>query len=421
MSVVRFRISLCPGSSVFVDSFGTAVIKSGPIACMLSHSEVASIRSRFPVLKNRIYLNSCSQGALSDTVERGLHDYIASWHEYGSPWELWVEQYEAARAQFADFIAATAEEVAIIPYVSAGINSVASALSFDDRNKVVMGEFEFPTMGHIWLAQRRRGAQVQFVNAEGDHIPVAAYERAIDRQTLIVPITGVSFRNGFRSPVRDIVALARTNQALVMLDDYQDCGTRPVNVRQLDVDFYVTGTLKYLLGPPGLAFLYVRKELIGTLEPTITGWFAQTNPFDFDVKHLSLSASARRFEAGSPPVPNVYAAMRGLELLQEIGLANVAAQIATLVRALMRGAEELGVRMKTPPDSVGPLVVLKCRDAATLVQKLAANRVVCSSRHDGLRLSFHVYNTLEDVETVLSVLKQNRDLLVTDEARVSSD
>src|SRR5215467_491420 len=225
-----------------VDSSGTVVIKSSPIACMLSHSEVASIRSRFPVLKNRIYLNSCSQGALSDSVEQGLHDYIASWHEYGSPWELWIEQYESARAQFADFIGATAEEVAIIPYVSAGINSVASALSFDDRNKVVMGEFEFPTMGHIWLAQRRRGAQVHFVNAEGDRISAAAYERAIDRQTLIVPITGVSFRNGFRSPVRNIVELARSNRALVMLDDYQDCFTLHVKAPKVIYDFYLPDT-----------------------------------------------------------------------------------------------------------------------------------------------------------------------------------
>jgi selenocysteine lyase/cysteine desulfurase len=235
-----------------------------------------------------------------------------------------------------------------------------------------------------------------------------------------VPVTGVCFLNGFRSPVREIVELGHARGALVMVDDYQDCGTRPVNVRAMGVDFYVTGTLKYLLGPPGLAFLYVRKELIESLEPTVTGWFAQANPFAFDVKTLSLSPSARRFEAGSPPVPNIYAAMRGVGLLQEIGLENVATQIATLARALMQGAEELGVLAKTPPDSVGPLVVLKCRDAAALVQELAANRVVCSSRHDGLRLSFHVYNTLDDVKAVLAVLEQNLNLLTIRESSVQS-
>ncbi len=388
---------------------------------MLSSPEIQAIRSRFPLLRNKIYLNSCSQGALSDAVEDGLREYVASWHEHGSPWDIWVERYEAARSQFAGFIGATADEVAIVPCASAGINSVASALTFDRRKKVVMGEFEFPTMSHVWLAQQKRGAQIEFVSAVGDCIPTDNYERAIDRQTLIVPLTGVCFMNGFRSPVREIVRLAHANGALVMLDDYQDCGTRPVNVRTADVDFYVTGTLKYLLGPPGLAFLYVRKDLIASLQPTITGWFAQSNPFAFDGKHFDPAPSARRFEAGSPPVPNIYAAMRGIELLQEIGLDDVSSQIHELASALLKGARQLGLCAKTPTTSVGPLVVLRCQDAAALVEKLAANGIVCSSRHDGLRLSFHVYNTLEDVRAVLQVLEQNLDLLVTDTAKVSGD
>ena len=380
---------------------------------MLSSSQVLSIRARFPVLRKKIYLNSCSQGALSDAVENGMREYLASWHEHGSPWDVWVERYEAARTQFASLIGAAADEVAVVPYASAGINSVASALTYRERKKVVLGEFEFPTMGHIWLAQQRRGAQVEFANAEGNSLSIHAYERLIDKNTLIVPVTGVCFMNGFRSPVADIAGLAHANGALVMLDDYQDCGTRPVDVRASQVDFYVTGTLKYLLGPPGLAFLYVRQQLIESLEPTITGWFAQANPFAFDVKHLDLSPTARRFEAGSPPVPNVYAAMRGIELLQEIGLDNVAAHIADLGQTLLRGARRLGVKAKTPANSVGPLIVLQSKDAAALVAKLAAEGIVCSSRHDGLRLSLHVYNTLEDVVAVLQVLERNLDLLDT--------
>jgi selenocysteine lyase/cysteine desulfurase len=377
---------------------------------MLSDSEVLTIRSRFPLLAQKVYLNSCSQGALCDAVEDGLRDYIASWHAHGSPWDMWVDQYEAARAQFASFIGATANEVAIVPYASAGINSVASALTFTERKKVVLGEFEFPTMGHIWLAQQKRGAHIQFVPAVGDRIRLEDYENAIDRDTLIVPVTGVCFMNGFRSPVHDVVRMAHDQGALAMLDDYQDCGTRPVDVRKLNVDFYVTGTLKYLLGPPGLAFLYVRKQLIESLQPTITGWFAQSNPFAFDVKHLDLAPTARRFEAGSPPVPNIYAALRGITLLQDVGLDNVSTHIAKLVRALLDGAKNLGIRPKTPSDSVGPLVVLQCPEAAALVERLAAKNIVCSSRHDGLRLSFHLYNTLNDVEVVLGALEQNLDL-----------
>ncbi|HXO39550.1 MAG TPA: aminotransferase class V-fold PLP-dependent enzyme, partial [Candidatus Acidoferrum sp.] len=287
---------------------------------MLTDNKILEIRSRFPIFERKIYLNSCSQGALSDAVQTGLEDYIASWHEQGSPWETWVDHYEAARTAFAQFINASADEVAIVTSASAGINSIASAFSFRDRNKVVMGEFEFPTMGHVWLAQRARGADVQFVRADGNGIPAVKYGKMIDRKTLIVPVTHVCFKNGFRSHVNAITQMAHQAGALVMLDDYQDCGTRPVDVKAMDLDFYVTGTLKYLLGPPGLAFMYVRKDLISTLVPTVTGWFAQTNPFAFDPQHIDLSPTARRFESGSPSVPNVYAAVPGFQLLREIGM-----------------------------------------------------------------------------------------------------
>jgi selenocysteine lyase/cysteine desulfurase len=387
---------------------------------MLTDNKILEIRSRFGIFRRKIYLNSCSQGALSDAVQTGLEDYIESWHEQGSPWETWVDNYEAARAAFAQFINASPDEVAIVTSASAGINSIASALSFRERNKVVMGEFEFPTMGHVWLAQRARGADVQFVSAEGHRIPAVNYEKMIDRKTLIVPLTHVCFKNGFRSQVDAVTQMAHQAGALVMLDDYQDCGTRPVDVKAMDLDFYVTGTLKYLLGPPGLAFMYVRKDLISTLVPTITGWFAQTNPFTFDPQHIDLSPTARRFESGSPSVPNVYAAMPGFQLLQEIGMENVAAHIRKLTQSLLNSAFDLGIRAKTPADSAGPLVVLQSKDSDLLVKKLAESDIVASNRHDGLRIAFHVYNTLDDVKAVMEVLRKNVNLLVLEPASVGS-
>ncbi|RMG52755.1 MAG: aminotransferase class V-fold PLP-dependent enzyme, partial [Acidobacteria bacterium] len=282
---------------------------------MLTERELNDIRARFRVFQQRIYLNSCSQGALADVVEAGVTAYLTSWREQGSPWDMWTEQYEQARQQFAAFIGAHPDEVAIVSSVSAGINAVASALDFRSRSKVVMGEFEFPTMGHIWLAQQRRGARVDFIAAREGRIPVEAYAQAVDETTRLVPIAHVSFLNGVRADVRAIARLAHERGAWVMMDDYQDCGTRPIDVKALDVDFYLTGTLKYLLGPPGLAFLYVRRELIPSLQPTISGWFAQRDPFAFDVRRFDPSPTARRFQAGTPPIPNIYAAMPALDLL----------------------------------------------------------------------------------------------------------
>src|SRR5215469_16634656 len=387
---------------------------------MLTEKQIQEIRSRFPIFQRKIYLNSCSQGALSDSVQAGLDAYIASWHEQGSPWELWVEQYEAARTAFAQFINASPDEVAIVTSASAGINSVASALSFQDRKKVVLGEFEFPTMGHVWLAQRARGADIQFVPAQGNTIPAAHYEKLVDRSTYIVPLTHVCFKNGFRSDVSSVTQIAHRNGALVMLDDYQDSGTRPIDVKAMGLDFYITGTLKYLLGPPGLAFMYVRKELIASLTPTVTGWFAQTNPFAFDPQHIDLSPTARRFESGSPSVPNVYAAMPGFEMLRQIGMENVAIHIRTLTQLLLSWARDLGISAKTPVDSDGPLVVLQSRDSSLVVQKLSESNIIASNRHDGVRISFHVYNTVEDVQAVTEVLKKNLHLLFLEPVDIGS-
>src|SRR6202789_2034820 len=356
--------------------------------------DISALRSRFPIVREKTYLYNCSQGALSDAVEGGMLEYAASWRTSSSPWDEWIAAYEALRAGFARFINAEPDEVAIVTSASAGINPIASALRFEQRNRVVMSEYEFPTMGHIWLAQRPRGAQVQFLDGVENRVPTEAYERAIDERTCIVPLTQVSFLNGFRSDVAAVARIAHSSGALVFLDGYQDCGTRPLDVKALDVDFFVTGTLKYLLGPPGLAFLYVRRGLIDGLSPTITSWFSQREIFAFDTKHLDLSPAARRVENGAPPIPSLYLARPALDLLSELGLANVAAQVERLTKAFLAGVARLGIASKTPADSVGPLVVLRSNDPAAALAKLTARGIVASTRRDGVRFAFHVYNTL---------------------------
>jgi len=378
---------------------------------MLTGQQLSTLRSRFPILRDKTYLYNCSQGALSDAVEGGMRDYATSWRTAPAPWDEWIGAYEALRGEFARFINAEPDEVAIVTSASAGINPIASALSFDKRPGVVMSEYEFPTMGHIWLAQRPRGAEVQFLQGVDNRVPAEAYQRAIDERTCIVPLTHVSFLNGFRSEVAAVARIAHASGALVFLDGYQDCGTRPLDVKALDVDFFVTGTLKYMLGPPGLGFLYVRRELVDRLTPSMTSWMSQRDVFAFRTQHLDLAPAARRFEGGTPPIPNIYQARPALDLLVGIGMTNVAEQIEWLTRAFMQGARDLGIESKTPAGSVGPLVVLRATDAAALIAKLTERGILASSRLDGVRFAFHVYNTMEDVHTALGALEENLDLL----------
>jgi selenocysteine lyase/cysteine desulfurase len=379
---------------------------------MLTDQHIADLRSHFPILREKTYLYNCSQGALSDAVEGGMRDYAASWRTSTAPWEDWMQAHEALRVSFARFINAEPEEVAIVTSASAGINPIANALTFDRRNKVVMSEYEFPTMGHIWLAQRPRGAQIQFLDGVSDTVPTECYAAAIDDRTRIVPLTHVSFINGFRSDVAAITKIAHASGALLFLDGFQDCGTRPIDVKALDVDFYVTGTLKYLLGPPGVAFLYVRRELIETLSPTVTSWMAQRDVFAFNTKCLDPAPNAHRFEGGSPAMPNVYMARPALELLTGIGMDNVASQIERLTRAFMQGARDLKIHSKTPSSTIGPLVVLRSNDPAAALARLTARGVIPSVRKDGIRFGFHVYNTMEDVHATLNALEDNLDVMI---------
>jgi selenocysteine lyase/cysteine desulfurase len=379
---------------------------------MLPEPEIQKFRSRFPILQQKTYLYNCSQGALSDAVETAMEEYAASWRTSSAPWEEWIGVYENLRSEFAHFINAAPEEVAIVASASAGINPIASALSFDGRNRVVMSEYEFPTMGHIWLAQQPRGAQVQFLNGVNDTVPAECYRAAIDERTLIVPVTQVSFLNGFRSDLAAVTRIAHDAGALVLLDGYQDCGTRPVDVKVLDVDFFVTGALKYLLGPPGIAFLYVKGELIESLTPTMTSWMSQRDVFAFRTTHLDPAPQARRFECGTPAIPNIYLASAALKLLTSMGMENVAAHIELLSRAFLEGANGLGIAAKTPADTVGPLVVLRSKDSGAVVANLAACGILTSARLDGVRFAFHLYNTMDDVDTALGALKNNLELMV---------
>jgi selenocysteine lyase/cysteine desulfurase len=389
---------------------------------MLTDEQISELRSHFPILREKTYLYNCSQGALCDAVEAGMQKYAASWRTSAAPWDEWMEAYQALRAAFAQFINAQPDEVAIVTSASAGINPIANALafdgrsfdgrSFDGRNKVVLSEYEFPTMAHIWLAQRPRGAEIHFLDGVDNTVPTECYERAVDKKTRIVALTHVSFVNGFRSDVAAISKIAHAQGALLFLDGYQDCGTRPVDVKALDVDFFVTGTLKYLLGPPGLGFLYVRRELIETLTPALTSWMAQRDPFTFNTRCLDPSPDARRFEGGSPPIPNIYLARPAIDLLAGIGMDNVAAQIERLTGAFLKGAGDLRIDSKTPSSSVGPLVVLRARNAAAMLANLTARGIAASTRRDGVRFAFHVYNTLEDVNVALTALEDNLDLMV---------
>ncbi|MBS0332289.1 MAG: aminotransferase class V-fold PLP-dependent enzyme, partial [Proteobacteria bacterium] len=298
---------------------------------------------------------------------------------------------------------------------SAGINALDSAMSFDGpRNKVVVSNLEFPTGAQIWHAQAPRGAVVEHVPEAADGtVPLEHFERLIDERTKLVQITHVCYRNGARIDVEGVVRLAHERGALVLLDAFQSAGAVDIDVAELGVDFVVGGMLKYLLGTAGVGYLYVAGRHIEALTPTVSGWFAQADIGAMDIFANTPSPTARRFEAGTPPVPNCYAAEAGLALIQQTGVPAIEARIRDLTGAAMDRLAEAGCTLATPREDArrGPQVAVRCTDAAAMTDRLAARGVVVSWREDKVRAMFHAYNDGADIDALLEGLLANRDLL----------
>jgi selenocysteine lyase/cysteine desulfurase len=348
-------------------------------------------------------------------VREAVEGWLAGWDANGAEWDFWVERNEAFRSSIAGLLHARADDVAVTTSVSQGVSALVSALPLDgERNRIVISEYEFPTVGQIAHAQELRGAEVVHVTPDEDgSIGAERFGEAIDERTALVCCTTLSYRSGHRHDVPAIAEAAHAAGALVLADSYQACGAVELDVRSLGADAVTGGTVKYLLGTAGLGFMWVRPEVHESLVPTQTGWFADEDIFAMSIADYSPHASARRFDSGTPPVPALYAGVAGISLVAESGVPAVEAHVHALGERLLDGLEELGATVVTPRDPAqrGPLVCVRSTDVGALASALAAERIVVSSREDKLRIALHLYNVGEDVDTLLAALARNRSLL----------
>ena len=372
----------------------------------------AALRRRFPVLAHKTYLNSGSYCALADTVREAIDAYMDDRLAVGANWDVWITKNESVRSLMAQLLGVTPDEIAVTASASAGINALASACEFSGpRRKVIISDFEFPTNAQIWHAQERKGAQVVHVPRAADgYIPLEHFERVIDERTQLVAVTHVCFRNGARLDIPGIVKLAHARGARVLLDTYQAIGALQVDARSLGVDFIVGGMLKYLLGTAGIGFLYVRKELVESLTPTNSGWFAQQDIAAMDITANRPSPTARRFEAGTPAVVNCYAAEAGLKILLEADPSQIETRVRALTARCLLRLDEIGWPAVTPADDArrGPMVAIPTRDPAGLFAQLMEEGIVTSFRDNNIRATCHFYNTDEDVDRFVAVLAGQR-------------
>ncbi|HJR45658.1 MAG TPA: aminotransferase class V-fold PLP-dependent enzyme [Actinomycetota bacterium] len=377
--------------------------------------DLARYRDEFPVLADRTYLISASLGPLSKRARGAAEEHLDLWQRLG-PEELWFDhgmpKLQECRERFAQLIGADADEVAIVPSVSVGISSLATALDLGSRPKVVLTDMDFPTNHYVWRAQEKAGAKLDVV-ASRDGITVPAEEIAarVDDQTAIVNVNRVLFESSFIVDLEPIVASARAHGASVLVDDFHGTGIVPLDVHAAGVDFLVTGVLKWMCGGQGLALMYCRRDLIRQMEPRVVGWFGTKDPFDFDRTRLRLRDDARRFEAGTYTLPQAWTAAAAIDLVLEVGVDAIRVRNQELTRAVIAAADDAGLEVLSPrEDRVrGGLVRVRIpggrEEAERILHALFERDVVLDSRADALRISPHFFNNEEDVERCFKELR----------------
>jgi len=370
---------------------------------------LARYRSEFPIFWDKVYLNTCSLGALGDRTRRKVAEYLDLWQSRGaSAWyDLWWAALGDLRGRYARLVGAAQAEIALAPSISVALSAVAESLDYGRRNKVVITSLDFPTVAYQWLAKRRRGVEVVVVESpDRVSVPVETIARAVDERTALVATSHVYFTSGAIQDIKAVADVARRRGALSLIDAYQSVGQVPVDARAAGVDFLTAGGLKWLLGGPGIVFLYAREELARRLEPTVAGWFGHRDQFAFDSRTLAFHEDARRFELGTPALAAIYAQLGGLEYVEEIGVPAIRQVTGELTEDLIDRARAAGFTPKVAAEAAtrSAIVMLPVPDPAGAVRHLADGGVIADARPGHVRLSPFFYNLQDDHVTALERL-----------------
>ncbi len=394
-------------------------------------------RAACPLVGKTIYLANCSQAPQSAPVRASIEAFLESWSTLGMHWGGWIEEVERARAAFATLIGAQPEDIAIGASVSQLVSSLASALVQPQapRRRILSSVVEFPGVGQAWHAATRAvpGWRLDLLTGNeneviaADHLAATRANQplrhthpsvvispqqiaaAIDDSTALVSAPLVSYTNGALLDGEAVVAAAHAQGALVLLDAYQAAGSVPIDVQASQVDFLVTGTLKYLMSTAGIAFLYVSPRVREPLEPAVTGWFGRANPFDFNSAGLDYAPGASRFDLGTPPLINAFAARAGMELIRETGVAEIKEQVDRLSTlayraAPARGLKILGPQPGMPKGAATAIDVGSPERAHWLEEALRAQGVIASARGEAVRLAPHGFTLETELEEALDRL-----------------
>lgn len=365
-------------------------------------------RKNFPILKNKIQLASCSQSSMHLSVKDSIESYMESWEHDGMDWEKWVEASEQARILFAKQINAKPDEISIVSSVSHAAAAISTSLEpTKRRNKVVITDFDFPTIGHVW-GSVGPGFNVEFIKQnEKGHNTLEDYANNLPDDLLLLSTSHVNFYNGYKQDIKQVSSIVHEKGGYLFVDAYQSLGQIPIDVKEMSVDFLAAGMQKYSFGIPGIAFLYINEHIANNLTPKITGWFGQSNPFAFDVRGKDYATGARRFDSGTFPMINGYAARAALNILDALDIREVEKHLQTLSKVAADELDKAGLvnSSQFSVNEKGSNTAVFVGDGNAVESALAKQGIIVAARKDVIRIAPHYYNTEDDIKTAIQELK----------------
>ena len=371
--------------------------------------DMESVREQFPVTKNKVFLNHAAESPLPKPVADALHKYVEEFSNFG---ESSIELEDRGKSLFAKLINAKPEELAIVENTSMGLNIAANLLRYPPGSKIVTTDMEYPSVVYPWL-RKSLPVKVHYVKNVNGKILLEDVEKAVDDNTVAVVISHVEYFNGFRNDLGAISEIAHEHGAYVIVDAIQSAGAVKIDVKKDDVDFLTCACYKWLLGPPGAGYLYVKRELVEKFEPPLVGWLSVKpevfETIDFwDIWSLKLSETASRFEVGTPSFISIAGIIQALKMFLDFGMENVERRILKLTDYLIETVKDLGLKLQTPEEKQyrSGIVNFKISNPKELAEKLNGKNIVVSARSHGIRVSPHFYNVEEEIDTLMEEVKR---------------
>jgi cysteine desulfurase / selenocysteine lyase len=375
--------------------------------------DVASLRrTEFPWTADTIYLNNASVGPLPERTRLALEAFN---RKRAAPFQLPDRDLFATMAESrrlaAELIGANPEEIALTINTGFGLSLAARSLPLRTGDIVLASDREFPANVYPWMMLKDSGVTLELVPTTPDGWPDEArlLERLGDPRVRVLAVSLVQFSNGYTVDLARLSAATRASGTYLVVDAIQGVGQLPVDVTRTPVDILACGAQKWLLSPWGSGFVYVRRDLVRELNPTITGWMAFEGTEDFTrltEYRDTLRGDARRFELITLPYQDFAGMNASLGLLLSAGVPRIAEHLQTLHAPVMAWAAEREVRVVSPRGKHGSgILCVQPPDVGGAFRRLKGARVIASMREGAIRLSPHLYNTVEEMERIVDILE----------------